>query len=365
MMVLNSCVKNHHINYEYLLKEQGIKKFLLDKNTGPISLGVSYYENNKGRFYFHFNSHNIKFLVYDYDKTTLKKKLELKGKYPIPSYATYYNLDTIILIYDSTNKNSILLLDSLGRKINLMVIETERFNFRKRGVIYKNYNPILFKKNKIFYTNTLYSDCRLKNRYSECLGGSIDCLTQSRENFVYYPDKYYISDWGYGYFTDIFHCFNDHEMIVSFPASEYIYIYNLYLNKKDSSLARSSFFNSTRPIKRRKRTTLNDEKSARHYASTPSYGPVYYDQYKKVYYRFAGLPKRKRDFDKKFPMESIRKPQSIIILDKDFKKIGETFLGDDFRVLCTLITPDGLLLNKIEKDETYTTYKIFKLVKNE
>lgn len=83
------------------------------------------------------------------------------------------------------------------------------------------------------------------------------------------------------------------------------------------------------------------------------------------YYRIAELPDKKREFDKSNPMESVRKRQTIIVLDRNFNKVAETYIGKSYRIANTLITHDGLLLSRRDPDESTITYDIYNLAKND
>lgn len=100
------------------------------------------------------------------------------------------------------------------------------------------------------------------------------------------------------------------------------------------------------------------------------YGMIMYDQYREVYYRVAGLKtsyfgasnKPKSDFDK---------PYSIIILDKNFKKMGEKILRPvhNYLVKDWFICKEGLCIsssNQFNKEinEDLMQFNLLKLKKN-
>lgn len=360
-MVLQGCLQEQSNENNHSLKKTGSKEFPLDEDTGPVSLDVNYVENETGGLYVHFNSYRSKFLLYNYSTGTLKKKISFIKTYPPPSCANFYNCDTIIFIYDS-ERNIIILLDSLGNEFRKIDTNVEKFNFTKRSISCKTFNPLLFRGDKIFYSHLLYTEGYPKSsKYELSLGGAFNINTGIRDNFIYFPDFYFQANWGYTNYRQIYHCFNEDEMIVSFAAADFLYKYSLNTYSLDSVRATSQYIKKIEPLSTKSEINTNLEKSARYFASNPSYGPVYYDKYRKVYYRFAELPRKKGEFDPNDPMGSVRKPQSIIILDKDFRKIGETKIGDKYIILNTIITPDGILLNRLETDETKIIYDIYTL----
>lgn len=364
-MVLQSCLKNHNIENIHFLLKTGSKEFPLDEDTGPVSLDVNFIENETGGLYVHFNSYRSKFLLFNYSTGTLEKKISFIKKYYQPTWANFYNCDTIVFIYDS-ERNIVTLLDSLGNEIRKIDTNVEKFNFTRRSISCKTFNPLLFRGDRIFYSRLLYTEGSPKSsKYELCLGGAFNINTGIRDNFIYFPDFYFQANWGYTNYRQLYHCFDEDEMIVSFPAADFLYKYSLTTYSMDSVRATSKFIGKIKPLSKRSGLKTNLEKSARFYASNPSYGPVYYDKYRKVYYRFAELPRKRAEFDPNDPMGSVMKSQSIIILDKDFQKIGESQIGNKYRILNTIITHDGILLNRLEKDETKIIYDIYTLSSKE
>ena len=126
--------------------------------------------------------------------------------------------------------------------------------------------------------------------------------------------------------------------------------------------ARSDYFDSIDPIRRNE-----DETEA--FLKRGIYAMVIYDKYRNVYYRIAGLetddilPNGK-------PKAEIHKRYSIIILDENFNKIGETVLEpvEQFLIKDWFVCKEGLCisnanpLNK-EIDESKMTFHILTLEK--
>jgi hypothetical protein len=94
------------------------------------------------------------------------------------------------------------------------------------------------------------------------------------------------------------------------------------------------------------------------YMTNPSYESVFYDNYKKLYYRIARLPLKEY-----IPSDQNRKPKIIIVLDSNLNYLGEVSLPKDVKLemFNCFISEDGIniqLLNDDEDNLTYHQYRI-------
>jgi hypothetical protein len=80
----------------------------------------------------------------------------------------------------------------------------------------------------------------------------------------------------------------------------------------------------------------------RFYIKSPSYGPVLYDPYRNMYYRFALTPLSDEDYAQR----KWWKNKSLIVLDSTFAKVGETKISDSCSFLNYFITEDGLFISQ-------------------
>ncbi len=102
------------------------------------------------------------------------------------------------------------------------------------------------------------------------------------------------------------------------------------------------------------------------YMTQYAYRHIIYDSFRKVYYRFVLHPtdETSKDFDH-------GKPFSVIILNENFKKVGETqIFKEKYAYTNFFVAPEGLYISKNhpenpEADEDYLSFDLFKLVKNE
>lgn len=365
VLLLPACKEKHNCRYEYSLQKTGEKIFLLDDDTSPVSMSTTYFENDDKQFYLHLNDHRSKFLVYDYKDGSLLSKFTL-SRYQNPYGCQIINFDTIFLCARGI-ENLIFIADSSGNQKYRKSTESDLYDLTIPEVLCSPTNPVLFRGDTLFYSRIVVGvDPRIIKRSDIVLGGAYNIMTGERYNFLYNPYFMFVNNYGGIHYWYNHTCFSEEEMIVSFPASKYLYKYSLNNFASDSVICSSDYFEDIKPMTRSLRSVnYSQEESARYYASSPSYYAIFYDKYRKLYYRLAELPNRKNEFDTGKPMESVRKRQTIIVLDKNFNKIAETYIGKSYRIISTLITPDGLLLNRREPDESRMTFDIYQLVKNE
>lgn len=96
---------------------------------------------------------------------------------------------------------------------------------------------------------------------------------------------------------------------------------------------------------------------------------VHYDKYREVYYLI--IRKREKDAEGKDPYISLQYPNGmIVILDKEFRNMGEVHLPSDiYRIHNYFVTPKGLYIsednvNNPSYNEDLLQYRLFKLIKN-
>jgi hypothetical protein len=365
ILLLSACREKKNSIYGYSLLKTGEKVFLLDDDTPPVSLSTAYYENNDKQFYLILNDYRSKYLVYDYQTGDLLTKFTL-NRYQNP-YGWYFNSFDSIFVCARGLENLIFIADSSGNQKYRKNTESDLYDSTVPEVLCTPTNPVLFRGDTMFYSRIVVGvDPGIAKRSEIVLGGAYNLKTGERYNCIYYPHFMFINYYGFIHYWYNHTCFSERDMIVSFVASEYLYKYSLQDFSSDSVMCCSDFFSGIKPMTGSlRKVSYSQEKSARYYASSPSYYAVFYDKYRKLYYRIAELPNKKREFDKSNPMESVRKRQTIIVLDQNFNKVAETYIGKSYRIANTLITPDGLLLSRRDPDESTITYDIYKLAKND
>ncbi len=110
----------------------------------------------------------------------------------------------------------------------------------------------------------------------------------------------------------------EQKVIFSFPNSAQLYVYDLRTEKTAKYAAPSQYFTDVPPMKAGMDSgDFNTFTSF--FIRSNSYGPIYYDTYRDLYYRFA----EKAVDDARFQEKKWWKFKSVIVLDKNFEKLGE------------------------------------------
>lgn len=148
---------------------------------------------------------------------------------------------------------------------------------------------------------------------------------------------------------------NKNEVIISYPACNDLIIYNPERKVTTRKNAGSSFITKLIPTElSNPEITLIKEEYNKYFFTTPSYEQVVYDKYRELYYRVAMLPNS--EYGKK---NSFNKPKTLIILDKNFSFLGETFLEPDFMNL--FVYPEGVITITQNKRSNKVTIKKYEI----
>ena len=108
---------------------------------------------------------------------------------------------------------------------------------------------------------------------------------------------------------------------------------------------------------------INEDNAWFWYMTNPSYQNIIYDKYKNQYYRIARLPKQDFTLSERGNM----KPIIIIILDSNFKYIGEVELDMNIRYSLNncFATKEGLNIQVHTNDDDKLTFYVYSFTKDE
>jgi hypothetical protein len=148
-------------------------------------------------------------------------------------------------------------------------------------------------------------------------------------------------------FLQYSYCYNDkNNFVFSFPADSNIYESNL-TDYHISYPGKSRFQQgSIEPVSRK---SLENDEGGKEYTFRDSYGPIYFDPYKKRYLRIA----KQKVSKEAYVAKTTSRKSSIIVFDEHFKIIGEFICSDDYLLDTIFFTPDGGMYARINpKDES-------------
>jgi hypothetical protein len=171
----------------------------------------------------------------------------------------------------------------------------------------------------------------------------------SKELYYQLPEIYQENLYGYS-FLDYSYCHNDRgNFVFSFAADTNIYETNL----KDYHVA---YYGKSRfqagPIKPVTKEDLRRDDSYKLYALRDSYGPIFYDPYKKRYLRQAKQKITEADFLAK----NTSKKRTVIIFNEQFKIIGESETDDQFSFSSIFFTESGGIYARVNPGDEHALH---------
>lgn len=152
-------------------------------------------------------------------------------------------------------------------------------------------------------------------------------------------------------------------LIYSFPAYQNLIVNPLLTDSVFDIPAESRYILSFTEYDIDDYKTAKSSPKFEYFMTTPCYGGIYYDKYRDVYYRLALLPVAERNVnyeEKNAPYKQL----SVMILDKDFKSLGETKLdANQYQMFSAFVSKDGFnIQNRTLSDTTldFTTFILSK-----
>lgn len=289
--------------------------------------------------------------IYRYKKDVLYNKIPIRNRF----VNTFSSKEAFLWAIDY-NRNRLFKMDSLG----VIVKDLEITPYIKYNPLpMTKISPIIEDKNKIYFFGNIsgeYSDETSENRR---VIGVYDLRTQQISYLVGYPQEYE-HNFGGGLFRWVYADYNSKErkIVISFPASHSLWVYDIDNLKKSEALfyAGSKFIESVKYLKSSKIFPVDSETKMRHFAETPSYSRIIFDPFRDVYYRIAEQGTVYEG------MVGWSKEISIIILDKTFNVIGESFIGkclNNYRY-AIYVDQDGLKI-PVQSSEDILVFKNYVL----
>lgn len=368
-------IKNHpssNVEFIYRLEKKLEKNFALDSITAqkPKYVQLINFDGDKLILSF-LNDFTNSIYLYDYHSTKFfEKRLINKNTSLVQSLGGYYfNKDRSIYLFDEATSN-LILVDSTNSIIKQVYIPTS--NYRSEYIKYPVYslstlNPIIKTQKNLLITglypwkipDSLISKFGLTNKID------IDFIRNDTILFQYpkelYGNGFY---WDDPYFNSPYTAFNSKKnlLVFSFPVSHDIYI----SSKISNGIFTKKAYGGSREAKditaMDRKTSLKRETMRNYIQKTDVYGGIIYDKYNDVYYRFI-----ERHIEKE--TENVQlgiKPLGVIILNSEFKIVGESTLGpsENFHWRNAFVTEEGLNIEKIDKtdlSEEYLKFQIFDL----
>jgi hypothetical protein len=156
------------------------------------------------------------------------------------------------------------------------------------------------------------------------------------------------------------------KFIYSFLGDNHLYITQDH-SKFDKYFAGSQFFEKTNPYPKNKSSVIDYMK---YMCENSYYNYLIYDEYREVFYRFVNLAMEVTPKDDLEKLISYPPLASIIIIDKNFRKIGELKLPQNkFLVSNAFVAKEGLYISNNHPEnpqmqDNKLSFTLFELAKN-
>lgn len=266
--------------------------------------------------------------------------------------------DTICLFDKGANKiylvsNQYNYIDSFTTRLS----ESKSHDFIMPSVMISTGQPAVFYKNSFYLSGISLGEYFTKNYSNRYV------ITEANKNsinyYVDFPADYLKKDMGGIYYRTVYHTMmSDSLMLISFPASDEIAIFNL--NSK-SCVYRKLFPHVSKYIQpfdgKKESININQIEIAKHYFSQYSFKEIVYDKYRQLIYRFLSLPSKNKDYLEKEGFG--RRSNYLLVYDKEFNFLGAHLLEDDISYGTFFVHSNGLYLLKRNKNENILQFVIY------
>ncbi|WP_276483740.1 DUF4221 family protein [Paraflavitalea pollutisoli] len=299
--------------------------------------------DNKGYLTF-YDKRSQSINLFDFDNQSHFKRIDIKRVFP---HIKLYKVSIFIKSLDSifvTEMNRLHLINSQPSLLSTYTLKDDVSAF----AYHDNIAPAFQVKDTIYMAvRPFVEETSLSAVKNWKLLYGIDIKDDKKKMYLNLPPIYWTN-----YFTDRYfeysYCINDSGHIVfSFPADFKIYETNLNGLTRGYYAKSKSFSYQPETISKE---IVEKDKGFREYVTRDVYGPLFYDKYRKRYWRLARAKLSNEAYDKGVE----KRKESIIVLDEHMRVIGECpFLGD-YVYKTLLFLPDGRIYAQVSnKDENF------------
>jgi hypothetical protein len=343
----------------------------IDERTSLHNPTIQYYEVNGKEYLVISDRITSRLLFFDFNTKELsfEVKFSAEGENGIGEFrgATVLSMDSIIVLGKAYDR--FYLSDTTGRLIRKYILEPHTQSEPIQWLQYSITSCFKPSYDGIFAFTLPFGLGH--TRESEAL--KEPCITHydlKKETWNYIDMKFppiYSEMGGHYTFTHFLGDIEvvDNKLIVNFPASNYLYVYEKGQVKEFEARVRGT--STIYPPSDDLPTTSKEIDT--YILQSPTYLFLLYDKYRKVYYRFF-LDKQEDNSSNGDILKMYdEKPCSIVILDSAFTKIGETSLPlKTYHIPDHFVSPKGLYISTNHPDnpsikEDQLSYRLFTLQK--
>lgn len=221
--ITQSCnLKNNNrtiVVNEYSFEEDS---FTIRNVSKSLPKDLSYFDDDTNEILFYGYSGKIYFYNFKTDKTD-----SIRHMFNI-EYANFYviNMDTLIL--RDVRPNKFHILETNRNKISTINYSRDSLYFSPSPYV-GNCNPVLSYNSCIYCIGYILGESEEEKKQNRPILISYDFQNKKTNFFINYPKIYKDYNWGGIQYRFVFNTFNkkSNSIILSFPASHELYVYNL------------------------------------------------------------------------------------------------------------------------------------------
>ena len=310
------------IKNDYVLEVLPDKCFELDDYTVQNCYCLQYIPRND--WFCFSNTPDNSITINDFKTGKLIKKIHFskEGNNGVGSVSSFYLADTLVYLHHHWNRK-VYITDTTAKVVNKISIDLEKFiakGITPPSILPQISSPIQIAKNKLILMGyQIPTEKEIENKENMPSTVLYNFAKQDFELTNGYPLLYQKGAWGNN-LRIVDYTLNDkQEMVVSFPASDSIFVNDLEGNIH-SYYAGVPDGNHIKPIySSRSPKYYSQNEELKHYMSNTVYGGIFYDPIQEIYYRFVTLPTEINQDEKENPYN---KKLQILILDKSYQTVG-------------------------------------------
>ncbi|MCD7937044.1 MAG: DUF4221 domain-containing protein [Tannerellaceae bacterium] len=344
--------------------------FALDETTTQVGAYIQFDTDKNQLIYLNPGVRNICVFDFQTGETIGKVEIQKEGPHALQSgniQGFYYVNPDSTYLYDYWSKQ-LVLINQKGEILEK--IDLNRYfipdpdNIENPPYIYPHTDaPMKIVNDKLILQGTTLKTHLAKHQNPNTTA-IYNLLTGEMTFCNPYPSIYggveNLDKWGFFSYLMPSYTLNDSgEMILAFPADDAISVVDLNTLESRSFFAGYSDSKNIRTSPAGK--AQNPQEELAEYLEHTLYAGIFYDPYNQLYYRLA--LKSLKDYhvnDRTTHVKDI----SIIILDKEYKKVGEYDLEEKINVYRNcFVSPAGFHIHLITEDDDHLTYLTFKPVR--
>ncbi len=346
-----------------------------DSLSSPNDCKIFYFvTDKKEESIYALNKLNNSIDLYSIKGDLIKRiKLEKEGPNGVGIASNFFvkSPDSIFVL--ATFQYSVSLINANGklqRKYSYLFNDTGKERLGNGLISYGNdANQMMVKDNFLYAGASPFDDPTLRRYYNKAnaslvlnmLSGKADFLTTLPEKWLKTYDEGYALT---GIQTELSQTYNTEKgkCVISYNVDESIYEVDMNTKNTKSYQANSCFFGEIPWYKKSKAVQHDVNDEFNYVTSQPHYSSIYYDKYRKMYLRFAGTPNKnkKSEYDDK-----VWFIYSVIILNENFEKVGETKLDENYQSSNLFVTEKGIYIKHYKKDDEHSYFTLFTIQENE